>query len=109
MVIRSKISPSGWLTVVSESDKVVRAFDAQTGKQLWKSAQLEAHPFSVLTGSPVIAGDRLIVPISSIEEAAAMSKAYGCCTFRGSVAALDLATRQLLLQTSMIGQPPTMG
>jgi polyvinyl alcohol dehydrogenase (cytochrome) len=105
MVIKSPISPSGWLTVVSQSDKVVRAFDAQTGKQIWKSASLEAHPVSVLTGSPVIAGDRLIVPISSIEEAAAMSKSYSCCTFRGSVAALDLKTGKLLWKTSMIDEP----
>ncbi|WP_293373151.1 PQQ-binding-like beta-propeller repeat protein [Phenylobacterium sp.] len=105
MIIKSPISPSGWLTVISQSDRIVRAFDAQTGKQIWKSAQLEDHPFSVLTGSPVIVGDRLIVPISSIEEAAAMSKAYGCCTFRGSVAALDLATGKLLWKTPMIGEP----
>src|SRR5205085_2690972 len=72
---------------------------------IWKSAQLEAHPISVLTGTPVIVGDRLIVPISSIEEAAAMSKAYSCCTFRGSVAALDLASGKLLWKTSMIDEP----
>jgi polyvinyl alcohol dehydrogenase (cytochrome) len=105
MIIRSPIAPSGWLTVVSQSDKVVRAFDAQTGAQIWKSAMLEAHPVSVLTGSPVIAGDRLIVPISSIEEAAAMSKSYSCCTFRGSVAALDLKTGKTLWKTSMIDGP----
>ena len=105
MVIQSKISPSGWLTVVSQSDKVVRAFDAQTGKQIWRSAALETHPVSVLTGTPVIVGDRLIVPISSIEEAAAMSKSYSCCTFRGSVAALELATGKLLWKTSMIDEP----
>ena len=105
MVIKSPIAPSGWLTVVSQSDRVVRAFDAQTGAQIWKSAQLDAHPVSVLTGSPVIAGDRLIVPISSIEEAAAMSKSYSCCTFRGSVAALDLKTGKLLWKTSMIDGP----
>jgi polyvinyl alcohol dehydrogenase (cytochrome) len=105
MIIKSPISPSGWLTVVSQSDRIVRAFDAQTGAQIWKSAQIEAHPVSVLTGSPVIAGDRLIVPISSIEEAAAMSKSYSCCTFRGSVAALDLKTGKLLWKTSMIDEP----
>src|SRR6185503_10306341 len=65
----------------------------------------ETHPISVLTGSPVVVGDRLIVPISSIEEAAAMSKAYSCCTFRGSVAALDLKTGKLLWKTSMIDEP----
>ena len=105
MVIKSPISPSGWLTVISQSDKIVRAFDAQTGKELWRSAKLEDHPVAVLTGSPVIVGDRLIVPISSIEEAAAMSKAYSCCTFRGSVAGLDLKTGKLLWKTPMITGP----
>jgi polyvinyl alcohol dehydrogenase (cytochrome) len=50
-------------------------------------------------------GERLIVPISSIEEAAAMSKSYSCCTFRGSVAALDLKTGKLLWKTPMIDGP----
>ena len=105
MVIRSPISPSGWLTVVGQNDRIVRAFDAQTGKELWRSAQLEDHAISLLTGSPVIAGRRLLVPISSIEEAAAMSKSYACCTFRGSLAALDLATGKLLWKTTMIPEP----
>ena len=105
MVIKSPISPSGWATFVSQSDRIVRAFDAQTGKELWRSEKLEAHPFGVLTGSPVVVDDRLIVPISSIEEAAAMSKAYSCCTFRGSVAALDLKTGKLLWKTPMITGP----
>ena len=42
---------------------------------------------------------------SSIEEAAAMSKSYACCTFRGSVAALDLKTGKLLWKTSMVPEP----
>jgi polyvinyl alcohol dehydrogenase (cytochrome) len=105
MVVKSPVAPSGWATFVGQSDRIVRAFDAQTGKELWRSERLEAHPVSVLTGSPVVAGDRLIVPISSIEEAAAMSKAYACCTFRGSVAALDLKTGKLLWKTSMISEP----
>jgi len=105
MVIRSKISPSGWATFAGQSDRVVRAFDAQTGHELWRSPKLEDHSASVLTGSPVVAGDKLLVPISSIEEAAAMSKAYACCTFRGSLAALDLATGKLLWNTSMVTEP----
>ncbi|CAN5233404.1 PQQ-binding-like beta-propeller repeat protein [soil metagenome] len=105
MVIRSAISPSGWATFVGQSNRVIRAFDAQTGKELWRSAELEPHPVSVLTGSPVVFGDRLIVPISSIEEAAAMSKTYSCCTFKGSVAALDLKTGKLLWKTSMVNEP----
>ncbi len=105
MVVRSPISPSGWATFVGQSDRIVRAFDAQTGKELWRSAVLDPHPVGVLTGSPIVADDRLLVPISSIEEAAAMSKSYACCTFRGSVAALDLKTGKLLWKTSMISEP----
>ncbi|WP_394762733.1 PQQ-binding-like beta-propeller repeat protein [Phenylobacterium sp.] len=105
IVLKSPISPSGWLAVVAQSDRHVRAFDAQTGQQLWKSAELESHSASVLTAAPVIAGDRLLVPISSIEEAAAMSKGYACCTFRGSLASLDLKTGKLLWKTSMIDEP----
>jgi polyvinyl alcohol dehydrogenase (cytochrome) len=105
IIMKSPISPSGWLAVVAESPRVVRALDAQTGAQIWKSVELETHPVSVLTGSPVVAGDKLIVPISSIEEAAAMSKSYSCCTFRGSVAALDLKTGKLLWKTPMITGP----
>jgi polyvinyl alcohol dehydrogenase (cytochrome) len=105
MVIRSSIAPSGWATFVGESDRIVRAFDAQTGKELWRSPMLENHPASLLTGTPVIAGDRLLVPISSIEEAAAMSKAYACCTFRGALAALDLKTGKLLWKTPTITEP----
>jgi len=104
-VVKSDISPSGWAAFVGQSDRIVRAFDAQTGKELWRSPELEKHPISVLTGSPVVVGDRLIVPISSIEEAAAMSKSYACCTFRGSVAALDLKTGKLLWKTVMIPEP----
>lgn len=105
IVMRSTISPSGWLAIVGESDRIVRALDAQTGKEIWRSAQLEAHPISLLTGSPVVAGDTLLVPISSLEEAAAMSQAYPCCTFRGSLAALDLRTGKLLWKTYTITEP----
>jgi polyvinyl alcohol dehydrogenase (cytochrome) len=105
LVIRSPVSPSGWLVVVGQSDRIVRAFDAQAGKELWRSARLEDHQSSVLTGTPVVAGERLLVPISSIEEASAMSKTYGCCTFRGSLAALDLKTGKLLWKTHTISEP----
>jgi polyvinyl alcohol dehydrogenase (cytochrome) len=105
MIVRSAISPSGWATFVSLSSRVVRAFDAQTGATIWSSDVLEEHQSSVLTGSPVVSGERLLVPISSIEEATAMRKEYVCCTFRGSLAALDLRTGKLLWKTYMITQP----
>jgi polyvinyl alcohol dehydrogenase (cytochrome) len=105
MIVKSSISPSGWATFVGVSSRVVRAFDAQTGAALWNSDALEEHASSVLTGSPVVFGTRIFVPISSIEEFSATRKDYVCCTFRGSLAALDLKTGKLLWKTYMITQP----
>ncbi|WP_293905174.1 PQQ-binding-like beta-propeller repeat protein [Phenylobacterium sp.] len=104
-VIRSPISPSGWAIFTGVADHSVRAYDAQTGKPIWQSPVLETHPSTVMTGSPVVVGQRLIVPISSIEEASSMSRAYACCTFRGSLAALDLKTGKLLWKTPTIAEP----
>ena len=105
MVIRSAISPSGWATFVGVGKRVVRAFDAQTGKEIWHSESLENHLASNITGTPVISGDQIFVPLSSGEEVVAMQPNYSCCTFRGSLVALDLKTGQKQWQTYMITEP----
>ncbi len=105
MVIRSAISPSGWATFVGVGKRVVRAFDAQTGKEIWHSESLENHTASNITGTPVISGDQIFVPLSSGEEVVAMQPNYSCCTFRGSLVALDLKTGQKQWQTYMITEP----
>ncbi|HEX3915206.1 MAG TPA: PQQ-binding-like beta-propeller repeat protein [Steroidobacteraceae bacterium] len=105
MVIRSPISPSGWATFVGVGKRVVRAFDAQSGKEIWHSDSLESHMASSITGTPVISGEQIFVPLSSGEEVVAMQPNYSCCSFRGSLAALDLNTGQKQWQTYMITGP----
>jgi polyvinyl alcohol dehydrogenase (cytochrome) len=105
MVIRSSISPSGWATFIGVGKRVVRALDAQSGKEIWRSESLENHVASSITGTPVVSGDQIFVPLSSGEEVAAMQPNYSCCTFRGSLAALDLNTGQKQWQTYMITEP----
>ena len=105
MVIRSDISPSGWATFIGLATRTVRAYDAQSGRELWTSESLDPSPVAGITGSPVIYGERLIVPITSGEEPAAIQPTYPCCSFRGSLAALDLRTGKRLWQTSMINEP----
>jgi polyvinyl alcohol dehydrogenase (cytochrome) len=68
----------------------VYALDAQKGTLLWKT-QVETHPMARIVGTPTLNGDRLYVAVSSTEDVAAADPGYGCCTFRGSVAALDIA------------------
>jgi len=104
-LVRSRVSPSGWLTVIGLADRTVRAYDAQTGKVVWASAALETHPASGISGAPIVAGDTVFTPLSSGEEATAIQKTYPCCSFRGSLAALDLNTGRKLWQTSMIEEP----
>jgi polyvinyl alcohol dehydrogenase (cytochrome) len=70
----------------------VYALNASTGVLLWK-VHAEEHPLGVITGSLKFDSGRLYVPVSGRDESiAAINPSYECCTFRGSVVALDAAT-----------------
>ena len=106
MIVRSTVSPSGLMMIVGIDVRRVRAFDAQTGQELWTSAPLDAHGGAFINGSPVVSGAQVFVPISSGEEVLAISKAYSCCSFRGSLVALDLNTGAKQWQAFMIRDVP---
>jgi polyvinyl alcohol dehydrogenase (cytochrome) len=69
----------------------VYAVNASTGSLIWK-VHADPHSQARITGSPVLYGNRLFVPVSSGEEGAAIDPKYPCCTFRGNVVALNAAT-----------------
>jgi polyvinyl alcohol dehydrogenase (cytochrome) len=78
------------------------AVDPTTGAPLWKTL-LDDHPAALVTGSPVVEGNRIYVGVSSFEEALTLLQAgYTCCTFRGSIVALDAGTGQVVWKTPMI-------
>jgi polyvinyl alcohol dehydrogenase (cytochrome) len=96
----------GTLRVLFGDDSsVVYMLDADHGRLLWRR-RLDPHPAAHITGAPVFNGERLYVPVSSLEELSATSPAYECCKFRGSVAALDIANGHLIWRTYTISQPP---
>ena len=64
------------------------AVDASSGELVWERL-MDEHRFAVLTGTPIFHDGRLYVPVSAYEVIAAVAPVYGCCSFRGSVAALD--------------------
>ena len=105
VILRSPVSPSGWITFLGEQTRVVKAFDAQTGKPLWTSPALETNPVAGITGPIIASGDQLFVPLTSGEEGAGTQPNYPCCSFRGSLAALDMATGRLEWQTHVINEP----
>jgi polyvinyl alcohol dehydrogenase (cytochrome) len=79
----------------------VYALDAQKGSLLWR-VQVDTHPLARIAATPTPYQDRLYVAVSSGEEAKAESPDYPCCTFRGSVVALDMATGHVLWKTYTI-------
>jgi polyvinyl alcohol dehydrogenase (cytochrome) len=78
------------------------ALDAATGELIWTRA-LDDHRSANDTGTPTLYEGRLYVPVASGEEGQGNNPKYECCTFRGSLVALDAATGSLLWKTYTIG------
>ena len=93
--------PAGPVAFFGDMSGGVYAVDADSGRRLWR-IKADEHPATRITGSPVLDGGRLYVPVSSVEEGSASQPAYACCTFRGSVEALDAATGKLVWKTYTI-------
>jgi len=76
----------------------VIAVDKQTGTLRWIT-QVESHPAAIITGSPVVFNGVVYIGVSSNEETLATNPAYPCCSFRGSVVALDVKSGAMLWKT----------
>jgi polyvinyl alcohol dehydrogenase (cytochrome) len=82
------------------------ALDAENGKLLWKT-KVDEHPVAQITGAPTLYEGRLYVPMASAEErSAGLSMTYPCCTFRGSMTALDAKNGKQIWKTYIIPDPP---
>lgn len=71
------------------------AIDAQTGELRWKTSVHE-HRLATITGATAVADGILVVPVSSLEIIAASRNEYSCCSFRGAVVGLSIATGEIL-------------
>ncbi len=83
----------------------VYALDAQKGTLLWKT-QVETHPLARIMSAPTLYNDRLYVAMTSTEDSAAANPSYSCCTFRGSVAALDISGGRLAWKSYTVLEEP---
>ncbi len=83
----------------------VQAVDATTGKLLWKT-KIEDHLLSRITGSPILFQDKIYVPVSSFEETAGRDPKYECCTFCGSVVALNASTGKIIWKSYAVQDAP---
>lgn len=83
----------------------VYALDARTGKLLW-TRRVDDHFTARVTSAPVLYQGRLYVPLSSWEEASGKELVYPCCSFRGSIVALDANTGAQIWKTYTIEEEP---
>ena len=77
------------------------AVNAANGQLAWKTT-LDTSPVAVDTSSPVVYGALAVVGVSSLEEQAAGNPSYPCCTFRGSVVAVNVTTGKIAWKTYMV-------
>lgn len=89
------------LAIVGDTTGTIWALEAKTGKVVWNT-RADKHVGAKITAAPLLIEDRLYVPVSSDEEGRAMNPHYACCTFRGSVVALDVKTGKQIWKTYTI-------
>ena len=68
---------------------------------------IDSYPGARITGSPTLVGTTLFVPVASSEEVAGANPQYPCCSFRGSIVALQASTGGQLWKTYTIPEEPT--
>ncbi len=98
-------TPPRYAVYAGDAAANVYALDARTGQELWK-ANVDDHPLARITGTPKTHANRLYVATTSLEELAGADPTYECCTFRGTVMALDRFTGQLVWKAYTVPDPP---
>src|SRR5882762_302373 len=76
----------------------VISVDRESGTLRWMT-HVDDHPAAIITGSPVVFHGVVYIGVSSSEETLALDPTYPCCSFRGSIVALDEKTGAMLWKT----------
>lgn len=96
---------AGGVLYFGETKGQAYAINAATGQLVWE-VHVEEHFAAIITGTPQVHGGVVYVPVASYEEILPPNPKYECCTFRGSVVALDAASGKRLWQTYTIQDAP---
>ena len=100
---------SGMAAFFADQRAFAYAVDADTGEQIW-SVRVDEHVYASATGSPIFHDGRLYVVTSAVgEEGQGGNPRYSCCTFRGSVTALDAGTGEEIWKTYAVPEPQPRG
>ena len=103
---KTSTGANGWAVYVADGVANAYGIDAQTGKQIW-TRKIDEHPGARATGSPTYYNGRVYIPLAGLNEEGQGSRTtYECCTFRGSVTAVDAGTGAQIWKTYTIAEEP---
>jgi polyvinyl alcohol dehydrogenase (cytochrome) len=97
----SRTSPAvdgGLVYVGDQNGSHFMAVDERTGELAW-TTRLENHKWAIVTSSPVVVGDLVLIGTSSREN---LQNVDPCCFFRSSASALDKRTGHLVWKRYML-------
>ena len=94
-----------FLAYFGDGEASLYAVDAENGKLVWKT-KVDSHPTARITGAPTLYRGRLYVGTAGNEELTGGDPGYPCCTFRGSVNAVDALTGKLIWKGYTITEAP---
>jgi polyvinyl alcohol dehydrogenase (cytochrome) len=88
-----------------DTSATIYALNAQTGELIWKVRPVD-HFATMATATPRYYQGVIYQPFSSFEEIMGPDPKFGCCTFRGSVVALNAGTGKKIWQSFTISETP---
>ena len=98
--------PAGFAVFFADGTASAYTVDAATGKEIW-TRKLDSHPYAKATGSVTVHDGRVYVPLAGVgEEGQGGGGTYECCTFRGSVTALNASTGAVIWKAYTIADEP---
>ena len=97
---------NGFAVYVADGGANAYAVDTETGREIW-TRKMDDHVYAKSTGSVTFHNGRVYVPVAGVgEEGQGGSSKYECCTFRGSVSALDANTGAVIWKSYTIADAP---
>ena len=103
--VRTAVTVGDGVVYFGDTAANAYALDARTGARRW-TRSVDSHQLARITGTPTLHDGRLYVPTSSYEESQGADPQYACCTFRGSITALDAKTGAVIWKTYTIPEEP---
>jgi polyvinyl alcohol dehydrogenase (cytochrome) len=106
LLVAPYTSPGGtdWAVFFGDLKANAYAVDVARGQSIW-IRKVDDHPYAAITGGLTFHAGRVFVPVQGLNEEVQGGRLdYECCTFRGSLAALDANSGEVVWKTYMVGE-----